>query len=64
MSIQTNFRAVDMLGTPKAAAKPAAKVTPKFVPKPVEVVAPVEEAIVDEAPVVGAPVFEDAPEAE
>jgi hypothetical protein len=50
MSIQTNFRAEDMLGTPKAAAKVAAKVAPKapkyVAPKPEPV------AVVEDAPVV------------
>jgi hypothetical protein len=59
MSIQTNFRASDMLGVSKpAAAKPAAKVVPKTVaaPKPV-----VEEAapVAVEMPVEVAPVVED-----
>lgn len=54
MSIQTNFRAQDMLGT----AKPVAKVAPAkkvAAPKPAPVV---------EAPVVEAPVVEVVAEAE
>jgi hypothetical protein len=53
MSIQTNFRAQDMLGTAKPAPKaaPAKKVAPKPAPKV-------------EAPVVEAPVVEVVAEAE
>lgn len=54
MSVQTNFRAQDMLGAakPETKAAPAKKVA---APKPAPVV---------EAPVVEAPVVEVAPEAE
>jgi hypothetical protein len=50
MSIQTNFRAEDMLGTPEAAAVAA----PKTAPKVARYVAPKPEpvAVVEEAPVI------------
>ena len=54
MSIQTNFRAQDMLGTAKPATK-AAPAPAKKAPKPVAKV---------EAPVVEAPVVEVVAEAE
>lgn len=59
MSIQTNFRAQDMLGIAKPVAKKAAPAPRKFeAPKPVEVV--VEEVVVVEE-TVEAPVVEDSP---
>jgi hypothetical protein len=59
MSVQTNFRAQDMLGIAKPVAKKAAPAPRKFeAPKPVEVA--VEEVVVVEE-TVEAPVVEDSP---
>jgi hypothetical protein len=59
MSIQTNFRAQDMLGNAKPEVKKAAPAPRKFeAPKPVEVA--VEEVVVVEE-TVEAPVVEEAP---
>lgn len=66
MSIQTNFRAQDMLGTPEAAAAAAPKAAvkaPKYVaPKPEPVVVVEEAPVAEEAPVVEEAV--EAPAAE
>ena len=63
MSVQTNFRAQDMLGIAKPVAKKAAPAPRRFeAPKPVEVAVEVavEEVVVVEE-TVEAPVVEDSP---
>jgi hypothetical protein len=68
MSVQTNFRAVDMLGSSKAVVAPvvAAKPAPVKKEKPVAVVEEtvVVPEVVEEAPVVveEAPVVDPTPE--
>lgn len=59
MSVQTNFRAEDMLGGPKAVA-PVVETKKAPAPKKAAKVEPVVEAVV-EAPVVEAEVVEEAP---
>jgi hypothetical protein len=67
MSVQTNFRAVDMLGSSKAAAVVAAPVevkTPAVAVKKEKPVAVVEETVVVEPEVVEeTPVVDSEPEA-
>ena len=68
MSVQTNFRAVDMLGSSKAAAVVAPVEVKKPAVKKEKPVAVVEETVVEEAVVVPevveeAPVVDSEPEA-